>query len=125
MTALISTLASLAGSFQIFAIMLSHKTPVKRWIIPIQLIFQAMLASLFLIPFFDFGIYAAILVFVIFLIANLLKNIAAPVKSAWFINLTDPKTRGLFASILQIVSLIGGMAFTLIISAIIDNYEAR
>ena len=125
MTALISTLASLAGSFQVIAILLAHKTPVKRWVVPIQFVFQAMLASLFLIPFLNFGPHAGIVVFVIFLVANALKNIALPVKSAWFINLTDPKTRGLFQSILNIVSLIGGMAFTLFISRVIDSYEAR
>ena len=124
MTAILSTLGSMAAAFQVLSVYLSHKTPVKKWVIPLQATNQLMLSMLYLIPFLSVDKrYMGIMFFIIIFCAHSLRNIFIPAKTAWFIRLVNPKSRGFFTAILQSVSLIGGMIFTLLTSIIIDKYE--
>lgn len=123
MTAVLSSITSLSGLFQLVSIFLAHKAPVKRWVIPMQLIAQLILAALYLIPSVGLNEYAGVIFFVIIVSANALKNIIAPVKTNWFLSLIDSRKRGMFASILHIVSVVGGTLFTLAASEVIDSFE--
>ena len=58
-TAILSSITSLSGIFQIFSIYLAHKTPVKRWIIPMQITAQSMFAALYLIVHLSLGLVFA------------------------------------------------------------------
>lgn len=124
-TAIISSIATFAGSFQIFAIMLSHKTPIKRWVVPLQSLSQVLLIGLYLIPFVDLGGFTELAIVLIMLFSHAVHNIITPAKTTWFVNMINPKTRGLFTATLNGVSIFGSIAFTLSISALFDDYEAR
>lgn len=123
MTAVLSSITSLSGLFQLVSIYLAHKTPVKRWVIPVQFVAQLMMALLYMIPVFGLNEYAGVIFFVVIVTANALKSIIAPVKTNWFMTLVDSKKRGIFSSILTIVSVIGGTLFTLGASEVIDLFE--
>jgi len=125
MTAILSSVASLAAMFQIVSILLAHKTPVKRWVFPLTVIPQALVATLYLIPFLNIGAAAPILFFIITLINQAAHNIVAPAKSDWFISPIESKERGIFQAKTSIVSIIGSMIFTLVTGLTIDKYEAE
>ena len=125
MTAILSSITSLAGVFQIVSIFLAHKTPVKRWVLPITFVTQALVSTLYLIPFLGFGTAAPVIFFVIILISRAAVNVVAPAKSNWFLSLVDGRSRGNFQAKINAVSLAGGMIFTFLASMTIDNFEAE
>ena len=51
-TAILSTVTSLSCSLQVISILLAHKTPVKRWVIPLQAVAEILLGALYLICVF-------------------------------------------------------------------------
>ena len=106
MTAILSSITSLAAMFQVFSIFLAHKTPVKRWIIPMTATSQMLIAMLYLIPFLKVGSFAPFLFFIIILVNNASINIAYPIKSNWFISPIEPRKRGSFQATMYIVSII-------------------
>ena len=125
MTAILSSLTSLAGIFQIVSIFLAHRTPVKRWVLPITFITQALVSTLYVIPFLNIGALAPVLFFVIIFISKAAVNVVAPAKSNWFLSLVDDRQRGNFQAKINIVSLAGGMIFTFLASFTIDEFEAK
>lgn len=125
MTAILSSIASLAGMFQIVSIFLAHKTPVKRWVLPITFITQSLVSTLYIIPFLGIGASAPIIFFAIILISKAAVNIVAPAKSNWFLSLVDDRNRGSFQAKINIVSLAGGTLFTFAASFLIDDFEAK
>ena len=123
MTAILSAITSLSGVFQIISIYLAHKTPVKRWIVPMQLITSLMFASLYMIPLFGLKKNVSLVFFIIVVTANALKMIAAPIKTNWFLPLVPSHDRGMYRSKLTIMSVVGGTLFGLFASSIIDHFE--
>ncbi len=123
MTAVLSTITSLASSFQLISIFLSHKAKVKRMIIPATLA-QFLNAVLYLIPFITIGeSMMGMIFFVTILTVYIVKSIMLPLKTNWFMGLVEPKKRGSYTAVLQAVSLIGGMAFTVLMGVIIDKFD--
>ena len=125
MTAILSSVASLAAMFQVFSIFLAHKTPVKRWVLPMTVIPQVLVATLYLIPFFNLGVLAPILFFVISLINQAAHNIVAPATSNWFFSPVEPSKRGDFQAKISMFSLIGGTIFTFLAGRAMDKFEAE
>jgi hypothetical protein len=125
MTAILSSIASLAGMFQIISIFLVKKTPVKRWVLPITFITQALVSTLYMIPFLGFGALAPFVFFVIILISRAAVNVVSPAKSNWFLSLVDDRGRGNFQAKITLVSPAGGTVFTFLASLMIDNLEAK
>lgn len=125
-TAVIANITAFAGTFQIISIYLSHKTPVKRWVIPIQFTSQLIMASLFLVPFMSIGTGGkTVIFFVAILAARVLATIVSPLKSTWFMNLVPMKERGNYTAILIIVSTITGAAVSYGAAALMDRYKAK
>ena len=125
MTAVLSSVTSLAGMFQLISIFIAHKTPVKRWVLPLTLFTQALVSTLYIIPFLNLGAFAPVIFFFIILTSKAVGNVIAPVKTNWFLSLVDDEKRGDFQAKVNIVSLAGGMVFTLLASFTIDKFEAK
>lgn len=123
-TAVIANISAFAGTFQIISIYLSHKAPVKRWVIPIQFVSHMIMASLFLVPFLSIGTGGkTVLFFIAILSARVLATIVSPLKSTWFMNLVPIRERGNYTAILQIVSLISGAAVSYGAAAVMEHYK--
>ena len=75
MTAILSELTAISGIFQILSIYLSHKRPVKRWLMPLMAVPQILFASLYLIPLFDLKLSSSVLLFAIILVARSLTSV--------------------------------------------------
>ncbi len=124
MTAILSELTALSGIFQIFSIYLSHKTPVKRWLIPLITLPQLLFAGVYIIPLLDIKLSASVLFFVAIFIARGIASICSPIKFNWYNSLVEPAKRGQFTATNNIISIVGAMAFTFTASSLIDHFEA-
>ena len=122
LTAILSSIASLSYLFQLVSIYLAHKTPVKRWVIPIQLLAHIMFASLYLLPVLNIKRGAAVIFFMLVLGAYTLKSIIQPIKINWFYSLVSPKKQGSFTAILTAISVIGQIFFSLFASLMFDHF---
>ena len=125
LTAILSSIVSLSSLFQIVTVFIAHKTPVKRWIIPMQLAAHLMLSGLYLIPIFNIKRGAGFLFFILIVGANALKQIISSARVNWFYSLVLPKRRGAFTSMLTAVSVIGQIFFSLGASALLDSFVAK
>ncbi|MBQ4070862.1 MAG: MFS transporter [Clostridia bacterium] len=124
MTAVLSALTSLSGLFQIFTILVAHKTPVKGWVIPLQILAHLMLCGLYLIPLFGLGRHASILFLLLILGANGIKSFKSSVKINWFMSMVEPKNRGSYSGILTAVSVVSSLFFSLGASYVFDSFIA-
>ena len=124
MTAILSELTSLSGIFQIFSIYLSHKTPVKRWLIPLITLPQLLFAGVYIIPLLDIKLSASFIFFVAIFAARSIASICSPIKFNWYNSLVEPSKRGQFTATNNIISIIGAMAFTFVASYLIDYFES-
>ena len=125
LTGMISAVGSLAGLVQIFAIFLARIRKVKGVVTLIMLLNQLIFSSLYLIPFIDIPSNVKTIIFVVFLLgSHLLTNLVAPSKTNWLTSLIDRNKLGIFTAKKEIVSLIGGMVFSLLMGRMVDHYKA-
>lgn len=124
-TAILSAITSLSSVFQIVSIYLSHRRPVRPIVVTMQIISQLMFAGLYAIPLIGFGSWTVPIFCTVIVLANALKCIMLPLKTNWFMSLVDAKKRGSYTAILQIVSIVGAILFSLGASRVIDYFDAK
>jgi Na+/melibiose symporter-like transporter len=125
-TGIITAFVSLGCGFQIIALFLAHKKPVKRWVTAGHIISQTLFALMYFIPLLDVSKAAktAILIATLFL-AQIIHNAINAPKINWCMTLVDDSKRGGFTANKEIVSLIGGMLFTYGLGALMDHLENK
>jgi MFS family permease len=125
LTGILTSFVSLGCGFQIVAIFLANKRPVKRWVTILHSVNQLSFALIYLTPFIELSSTAKKIVFVVFLlIGHILNNVVNSPKINWFMSLVDDKKRGRFTASKEMVSLMGGMIFSFGMGAVIDHFEA-
>ncbi len=125
-TGILASFVSLGFGFQLFAIFLINKRPVKRWVTVMGVINQLCFAFVYVIPFFEISTTVKTVVFVVMLLlAHILLNVAGPAKIDWHMALVDDNKRGRFTALKEIVSLVGGMIFSFAVGLVIDYCEAN
>ena len=126
LTAILSAFVSLGCSFQLIAIFLGNKRPVKRWVTISHTISQALFACMYLIPIVPMTTAMKTVAFVgVFLVAQIIHNVINSHKINWFMSLVDDGKRGRFTANKEIVSLLGGMAFSYGMGLLMDHFEAQ
>ena len=124
LTGILTSFVSLGCGFQIIAIFLANKRPVKRWVTVLHSINQLAFALIYLVPFIELSKTAKIVLFIAFLLMGyIINNIVNSPKINWFMSLVDDKKRGSFTANKEMVSLIGGMVFSFAMGAVIDHFE--
>ena len=124
LTGILTSFVSLGCGFQIIAIFLANKRPVKRWVTILHSINQLSFALIYLVPFIKLSKTAKIILFIAFLlIGHIINNIVNSPKINWFMSLVDDKKRGRFTASKEMVSLIGGMVFSFAMGSVIDHFE--
>ncbi|MBR2343262.1 MAG: MFS transporter [Clostridia bacterium] len=124
MTGILTSFVSLGCGFQIIAIFLANKRPVKRWVTVLHSINQLTFALMYLVPFIKLTKTAKIVLFIAFLLmGHIINNVVNPPKINWFMSLVDDNKRGGFTAKKEMVSLIGGMVFSFGMGIIIDHFE--
>lgn len=124
-TGILTSFVSLGFGFQILAIFLASKRPVKRWVTLLHCLNQLAFALIYFIPLFDISHGARIILFIILLLmGHILNNVVNSPKINWFMSLVEDKRRGAFTANKEVVSLIGGMIFSFLMGSIIDRMES-
>lgn len=124
-TGILTSFVSLGFGFQILAIFLANKRPVKRWVTLLHCLNQLAFALIYFIPLFDISHGAKIILFIILLLmGHILNNVVNSPKINWFMSLVEDKRRGAFTANKEMVSLIGGMIFSFLMGSIIDRMES-
>lgn len=123
MTAILSSISSLACIFQFLSIPLSHKRTFKGTVISTMLVSHVLLGSLYLIPFFGFdsGTNSALFFFCI-LVSYIFLQIGAPLNFTWFMSLPHPSKRGRFQSVVEMFSRASGLVFSFVASYLLDHF---
>ena len=124
-TGVVSSLISLACVTQLFSgLVVKPGRSVKRTMLALGLVNQLMFAALYLIPFVRLSQTAKAALFAVMILgAHLIQNLSRPVKYKWLMGFVDPRERGRFTARKEIVSLIGGMLFTLGMGRMVDHFR--
>ena len=124
-TGVISAIISLGCVFQLLSMFL-RRGRAKPVVLALSIANQLLFMSLYLIPLFTGSKTTKIVIFIIgILLAYLLYYVAHPKKINWFMSLIDDKQRGTFTSKKEIISLVSGMAFSFIMSAVLTHFTSK
>jgi len=123
-TGIVSSFISLACVAQFFSgLLVRPGRSIRKTVLVMCTVNQLMFASLYLIPFLPFAQRFRVAMFVgAILCAYLISNIAIPVQSKWLMGFVEYGERGRFSARKEIVSLIGGMLFSLSMGAMVDGF---
>ncbi len=123
---IIASFVSLVFVFQIFSIFLvKGRLKAKTLSIVFETLSQLCFAAMYLIPFLNVskGTKHALVILAI-LFAYIAKYLVFSILFKWGNSFVDPKTRGSFSAKREIISLVSGIVFTLVISRTFDSFEA-
>ena len=124
-TGVLTAFVSLGSGFQIFALFIAHKRPIKKFVTVMHLINELCFTFLYVVPLFDISAFSKTLIFVVLLLAgNIIHNIILSPKFTWMMGLVDDGKRGGFTAKKEIVSLLSGMVVSLVMGNLIDRLEA-
>ncbi len=124
-TGIISQLASFAFTAQFFSVFVRKTKGLKLFVTVMHLINQLLFVSLYLIPIISVPPAVKTLLFVVmFLGGHFVANIVTPYKLSWFNSFVPDNERGIFTAKKEMVSLVGGMAFSMGMGALIDALTA-
>lgn len=124
MTAILSNFVSLGCGFQMVAVFVFRKKSVKKGVTWLLVITQLLFMMLYVVPFFDISSGAKTALFMTFvLLAYFIKNMADAPKISMYMAAVPDKQRGIFTSIKEMVSLIGGTIFVNIMGRFVDHYD--
>ncbi len=122
---IINSIISLGCGFQFLAIVMPIKKSIKRTIIMLHSISQILFSFVFFVPLFNFPFEIRVSAFILSLApAYIIHNYINAPKIAWCMSHVDDSIRGKFTANKEIVSLLGGMAFSFSLGALIDFLEA-
>ena len=124
LTGILSAFVSLGCGFQIIAVFLANKQPVKRWLTPLYCLTHTCFGILCFIPLLSISRTGKTVLFGAFLlIGNIISRVLSSPKANWSMSLVDDDKRGSYTASKEMVSLIGGMLFAFLMGAVIDRYE--
>ena len=125
MQGVINSVISLGCGFQFLAVVFPIKRSIKRKIIVLHSISQILFSLVFFIPLFSFPFEVRVSAFILSLApAYVIHNYINAPKIAWCMSHVNDSVRGKFTANKEIVSLLGGMAFSFSLGALIDFLEA-
>ena len=125
LTGVLSSVISLGCVFQLVSLLLRPRA-ARAFVTVCSVCNQLLFAGLFLIPFLPLGTRGRITLFAVgILAAYFIYNMAHPQKVGWLMGWVADGTRGVFTANMQIVSLLSGMAFSLLMGAVCDYFRGK
>ncbi|MBQ2696568.1 MAG: MFS transporter, partial [Clostridia bacterium] len=123
---IVSSLISLAFLFQLLSIFVASKFKnTKKSIVLFKLLSNFLFFGLYLIPFTPLPVAVkTVLVFVCVLLAYMANYLITSILFKWANSYVDPYKRGEYSARREMVSLLTGIGFTLLIGCVVDKYEA-
>ena len=125
-TGILTSFVSLGCGFQIIAIFLAHKKPVKRWVTAFHIISQLLFSAMYFVPVLPISRswQTAILIAALFL-AQVLHNMINSPKINWYMSMVEEGIRGRFTANKEIISLLGGMVFSFALGSVMDSFSNK
>ena len=125
-TGILTSFVSLGCGFQIIALFLAHKKPVKRWVTVFHVISQLLFSAMYFVPLLPIAREWQIAILVAsLLLAQILHNAINSPKINWYMSLVDEDKRGRFTANKEIVSLLGGMAFSYLLGLLMSSLDGE
>ncbi len=124
LTAVLSSTVSLGFGFQIFAVFLANKKPVKTWVTILHIISQIMFGLIYFVPVFEVNqTFKIVCLFVLLISAEAMHNLINAPKITWYMSLVDNHKRGSFTAVKEMVSLVGNILFTFLLGSVLDMFS--
>lgn len=125
LTGVISSFVALAFLFQLASLFIgSGVKNTKKLVVICNAVSTWLFLFLFVIPCLPAGTGFKIVLFIIcILLAYFCKYFVEPALSKWAYTYVDPGKRGRYSAITEIISLFGGMIFTVIAGFVMDYFE--
>ena len=121
---IITSVVSLGYGFQLLAILFPINKAIKRRVIVLTSIGNVLFSLVFFTPLLNFPFEVKVMAFILSLVpAHIIRNYVESTKISWCMSHVGDKVRGKFTANKEIVSLVGGMAFSFALGAIIDALE--
>jgi len=126
MIGVISSFISFSFLFQLLSIFLIKKMKnVKKTVIIFDTISQLLFMSMYCLPFLKVDKSIKILLMIAaILLAYFFKYIITSIYFKWANSYVNPKKRGVYSSVKEMISLFCGMVFSLSVGFVIDRFEA-
>ncbi len=122
-TGIVSAFVSLGSGFQFVSIFLAGRTPVKHWVTALHIVGQVFYALVYAIPFLPLAPGGKIALFTVcLLLGQVISNIISSPKINWYMTLVPDGARGRFTATKEMVSLLGGMTFSMVMGFLCDRY---
>ena len=127
LTGILSSFVSLGCLFQLASLFLfRNMRSAKRPVMLCNLITELMFVLIYLAPIVELSQKQKTVIFLIaYCMSMVLQNIMQANKTTWTFSLIDDRKRGIFSARNEMVSLLGGMAFTYIMGSFIDRFDAE
>ena len=126
LTGIITAFISLGHVFQLFALLLTGVRRVKPMITVSFIINQTFFALLYIVPLIDLGRATQTVLFIALILSGyIITNIMSPSRTNWMMSFVDTRGRGVFTAKKEIVSLIGGMIYSVLIGNVITYFEEK
>ena len=123
-TGVLTAFVSLGCGFQIIAIFIAHKRPVKAWVITCHIISQLLFSFMYFLPLLPISREWQVAILVASLLsAHIIHNAINSPKINWCMSLIDEHKRGRFTANKEIVSLLSGMVFSFALGSVMDSFS--
>lgn len=126
MAGIIASFTSFAFLFQLLSIGLAGKIKnTKSTVTLVDVIGQMLFIGMYAVPFLNFSVeIKSIITMSLVIIAYMLKYMVSSIYFKWSNSFVDPLHRAEFSAGKEIISLIGGIIFTLVMGYSMDAFEA-
>lgn len=122
----ISSLTTFACMVQMASLFIKRNgRQLKHWVSLLHLLNQLLFAILYLFPGLKLAqTTKALLMVGIYTAGLFISQLVTPYKLAWLMSLVEPKKRGRFTAVKEMISLLFGMFFSLIMGMVVDHFQA-
>lgn len=125
-TGILTSFVSLGCGFQIVALFVAHKRPVKGWVTAFHILSQLLFSLVYFVPVLPISKLAQTIILVVsLLLAHFVHNAINSPKINWFMSLVSEEKRGRFTANKEIVSLLGGMAFSYLLGLLMSSLDGE
>ena len=125
-TGILTSFIALGSGFQILALLVANKKPIKKFVTVMHLINQLCFTFLYIVPLFNVSKIVKSLIFIVLLlVGEIIQNVVYSPKYTWMMSLVDDRKRGSFTAKKEMVSLLSGMVVSLVMGSVIDSFEEK
>lgn len=123
-TGIVATFTSLGCGFQMLSLFINRKNGVKKVVILGAILNELLFVFVYMLPLVELSSTVKAALFVICMMSGnvILRTIYAP-KISWYMALVDDAKRGIFTSIKEMISLAGGLVFSLSMGYLSDRMK--